>query len=93
MNERTYRCPNCGSVKTITQQEADESRVLQGEIPAFIICMDCPDKKHHYDRIRVWAEGEKDRDLLRYTMYGTRSPYKGFDRAMRRKLKKKVDRI
>lgn len=90
MPERVYRCPNCGNVKTIDQQEADESRVLQGEIPAFIWCMACPGKRHHWERSRVWGVGVRDRNKHHYTAYGTRGRYPGFNRKARRAMEKAV---
>lgn len=90
MTERVYRCPNCGAVKTIDQKEADGSRVLQGEIPAFIVCMVCPDKHHHWERVRVWGDGVKDRNKHHYNMFGTRGKYVGFNRKTRRAMIKAV---
>ena len=93
MNERTYRCPNCSAVKTIDQKEADESLVLQGEIPAFIWCMACPDKKHHYERIRAWGDDVTDRIATKYNIIGTTAnnlslPNRKVRRQMRKNLRK-----
>jgi len=87
MMKRVYRCPNCGAVKTIDQREADESRVLDGEIPAFIWCMKCPDRHHHYERERIWGEdvAESDRDPSKYNEVGTTGRVI-FNRKLRRKL-------
>lgn len=90
MKKRTYTCPACGAVTVITQKEADESKVLLGEIPAFVWCMKCPDKKHHYERIRVWGEGVTDRVVTHYSIIGTRGHYGGFNRATRRRLQREL---
>ena len=93
MNERTYRCPNCGAVKQIDQQEADESLVLQGEIPAFIWCMACPDKKHHYERVRVWGDDVTDRVATKYNIIGTKASNLSLpNRKARRKMTKEFRR-
>lgn len=86
MMKRIYRCPECGNVTEIDQAEADVSRVLQGEIPSFVWCMVC--KKKAGKRIRVWADEEEDRDPYHYSMIGTRGNYAGFNRKMRRTLKR-----
>ena len=93
MNERTYRCPNCGAVKVIDQEEADESRVLQGEIPAFIWCMACPDKKYHYERVRVWGDDVTDRKKMKYNIIGTTATNLALpNRKARRQLTKAMKR-
>ena len=93
MNKRTYRCPNCGAVKVIDQEEADESRVLQGEIPAFIWCMACPDKKYHYERVRVWGDDVTDRIAMEYNIIGTTAANLSLpNRKARRQLKKAMKR-
>jgi len=93
MKIRTYRCPNCGAAKTIDQKEADESRVLQGEIPAFIWCMACPDKTHHYERIRVWGDDITDRNPTKYNIVGTTATNLALpNRKARRQLRKKMKR-
>ena len=93
MNERTYRCTNCGAVKVIDQEEADESRVLQGEIPAFIWCMACPDKKYHYERVRVWGDDVTDRKKMKYNIIGTTAANLSLpNRKARRQLTKAMKR-
>jgi hypothetical protein len=93
VRERTYRCPNCGAVKIIDQKEADESRVLQGEIPAFIWCMACPDKKHHYERVRVWGDDVTDRVVAKYNIIGTTATNLRLpNRKARRRLKQAIKR-
>ena len=90
MTERTYRCPNCGAVKVIDQKEADESRVLQGEIPAFIWCMACPDKKHHYERVRVWGDDVTEHRPGLYNIVGTHGSLPALNRKSRRALRKRM---
>jgi len=93
MKERTYRCPNCGAVKVIDQEEADESRVLKGEIPAFIWCMACPDKKYHYERVRVWGDDVTDRKKMKYNIIGTTAANLSLpNRKARRQLTKAMKR-
>jgi len=87
--KRTYKCPNCGAVKTIDQQEADESRVLKGEIPAFIWCMACPGKTHHWERVRAWGDDVTDRNPTKYSIFGTKGTYPVFNRKMRRTLERR----
>jgi len=85
-----YRCSHCGAVTVIDQQEADESRVLAGHIPAFIWCMKCPDKTAAHERIRVWGDDipELGRDPLNYNEIGLVGP-PVLNRQARRKLRRK----